>query len=374
LSVELIDSNIEEIPTPALLINLEAMDKNLGIMAKYYESKPFASLLPHQKGHRLPIIARKQISAGAKGVSITSLGLAEYYTNCGIKDILITNKIYGDNKIKRVCQLSKEASIILSVDNVRNIKHISEIALSKNTRIDIAAEIYMGTGSSGIEIDKADSLTRNIVKYKGVNFRGFWWHQNSLASIKNFEDRKNRHFNTLNKVATLKDEIEDAGINVEMLSGGYTCTWNITPEYPHLKNIGVQAGSYVFSDWCSHEIEGLQTFNYALTVLTRCISIPKPGEAIFDFGLNSCSNESTYDYHRIVGPMFKDTIGIKSVNQREEISSVVFDQDNTKLKVGNLYQIIPPHSDTTAKLHNKYYCIRKNIIENIWINYGRGLL
>ena len=107
-------------------------------------------------------------------------------------------------------------------------------------------------------------------------------------------------------MAILKDEIEDIGINVEMLSGGYSCTWNITPEYSRLSDIGVQAGSYVFSDWCSHEIEGLEVFDYALTVLIKCISAPEPDRALFDFGMNSCSDGATDNYHRVIEPRFKD--------------------------------------------------------------------
>ena len=83
----------EEIDTPALLIDLDALEKNLRTMGDYYRRKKGSALRPHQKGHRLPIIAKKQLKAGAKGISMTSLGLAEYYVNCGIDDILITSEI-----------------------------------------------------------------------------------------------------------------------------------------------------------------------------------------------------------------------------------------------------------------------------------------
>jgi D-serine deaminase-like pyridoxal phosphate-dependent protein len=158
-----------------------------------------------------------------------------------------------------------------------------------------------------------------------------------------------------------------------MLSGGFTCTWNITPEYSKLRNVGVQAGSYVFSDWCSHEVEGVEKFDYALTVLTKCISTPKCGEAIFDFGMNSCSDEATDDYHTVVGPKFKELTGIKEIRQREEISLAKYENPNKKITVGDVFELIPSHSDTTAKLYDKYYCLRKNKVEAIWPNYGRGL-
>jgi len=363
----------EEIDTPALLIDLDILEKNLKIMADYYRSKKGAALLPHQKGHRLPIIAKKQLDLGAKGVSMTSFSLAEYYVNCGISNILITSEIYGANKIKRLCSLSKHADVTVGVDNLQNVRQLSEMALANNTRINVAVELYMGRGSCGVEIANVKSFVKEIMKYRGVNFRGLWWHQGSLAQMRSWEARRKAHFKTLDRVAELKDEIEDAGINVEMLSGGYTCTWNMTPDYPRLKNVGVQAGSYVFSDWCSHETEGLEVFEYALTVLTRCISTPKPGEALFDFGMNSCSDEATDDYHEIVGPKFKDLEGVKRIYQREEISAVTFDESDGKIKVGEVFELIPPHSDTTAKLHDKYYCIRRGKVEAVWPNYGRGL-
>ena len=366
--------NKEDIDTPALLIDLDALEKNIKTMADYYRSKKGAALLPHQKGHRLPIIARKQLASGAVGVSMTSLGLAEYYVNCGITDILITSEVAGVNKIKRLVSLSKHANITVGVDNLENAKQISEIAIANHTKVNVAVELYMGRVSCGVEIEEAKRFVKDLVKFRGINFKGFWWHQGTLSAIKSWEERKRRHFETLDRVAALKDEVEDAGINVEMLSGGYTCTWNITPEYPHLKNIGVQAGSYVFNDWCSREIEGLEVFECALTVLTRCISRPKRDKAIFDFGMNSCSDEHTHNYHNVVGPKFKDLEGVKSIYQREELAAVTLENPDREVRVGDVFEVIPPHADTTAKLHDKYYCIRKGKVEAIWPNYGRGLL
>jgi D-serine deaminase-like pyridoxal phosphate-dependent protein len=92
--------------------------------------------------------------------------------------------------------------------------------------------------------------------------------------VRAWDERKREHFKTLDRVTESKDNSEDAGIDVPMISGGFTYTWNITLHYPRPKNVEVEAGSYVFSDWCSNAIEGLEEFGYALTVLTRCISKP----------------------------------------------------------------------------------------------------
>lgn len=371
-----IGSDKEGLDTPALLIDLDALEKNIKTMATYYREKKGAALLPHQKGHRLPVIAKKQIDAGAKGVSMTSFGLAEYYVRCGIDNILITAELYGKNKIRRLCSLSKHADLTTSVDNIENVRQISEQALSSGTKVNVAVEIYTGRSSCGVDINNVKSFVKELVKFRATNFKGLWL-LGPESSMKSFEDRQRSHFGWLDKLAKLKDEIEDAGISVEMLSSGQLCTWNITPEYPGLSNVGVQAGNYVFSDWCTRGYEGLEVFDCALTVLTRCISRPKPNEAMFDFGMISCSHEETEDYFKVIGPIFKDPAiqeGVQEIGLREELALAVLKDPNRDIKVGDVLEMVPPHADTTAKMYDVYYGIRNNEVEVIWPNYGRGLL
>lgn len=370
-----IGADKEEIETPALLIDLDVLEKNIRTMADYYRSKKGAALRPHQKGHRLPAIARKQIDAGAAGVSMTSLGLAEFYVNSGIDDILITAEIYGRSKIAKLCTLSKHSNVTVGVDSIENVRQLSEAASALDTKINIAVEIYLGKSRCGVQIEEAKSFVEQLVRVRGVNFKGLWWHHKfSDATMNDFELRRKETFETLDNIARLRAEIEDSGVSVEMLSGGHTCTWNITPEYPRLSNVQVQAGNYVFNDWCSALVKGTEVFDYALTVLTRCISRPAPDEAMFDFGMNSCADECGENYWKVVGPKFKDIQGIDETYEREEISFARLKEPATKMRVGDLLEVIPPHADTTAKLHDKYYGIRKGKVEVIWPNYGRGLL
>ncbi|MBU7031280.1 MAG: alanine racemase [Theionarchaea archaeon] len=374
LESSIIGKSIEEIDTPALLIDLDIMEKNLKTMADFYKKTPGAALRPHQKGHRLPLVAKKQIDTGASGVSITALGLAEYYVSCGIENILITNEIEGTNKMRRVCTLSKLADVTVGVDNMENIKHFGAIAGEQNTVVNVGVELYMGTGTCGVQVETALPFIKELTTIDHINFNGLWWHQGSLADIIEWDKRKEVHFKTLNNIAVLKDSLEDAGIDVPMVSGGFTCTWDITPLHPTLKEVEVQAGSYVFSDWCSHESEGLEVFDYALTVLSRCISRPQSDEALLDAGMNACSDEHTDSYRDVVGFRVKGVKGISLVKQREELSMVKFESPYTEIRVGDTVELIPPHSDTTAKLHDTYYCVRKGVVEAVWPNLGRGLL
>lgn len=363
----------KDLDTPCLLIDLDKIEKNIKTMADYYNKKEGAALRPHQKGHRLPIIGKKQIEAGATGVSMTSLGLAEYYVRCGLENILITNEISGAHKLKRVAALSKQADITVGVDSMENVNRLADIARNTKTTVKVGVELYMGTGTCGVTIKDALPFIKKITSVKGVSFAGVWWHEGSLADIIDWEKRKKAHFETLKKVTALKNDLKKENIACDIVSGGFTCTWDITPEYTPLKNVEVQAGSYVFSDWCSHESEGLDAFDYALTVLTRCISRPKPDEVCFDAGMNACSDEHTDSYLNVVGYKIKGMDKIKRVKQREELSMVKFEQPS-KIKVGETVELIPPHSDTTAKLHDFYYGVRNGKVEAVFPNYGRGLL
>jgi 3-hydroxy-D-aspartate aldolase len=362
----------EELITPALLIDLDALEKNIRTMSEYYRSRKNAGVIPHQKGHRLPIIAKKQLEEGARGVSMTSLGLAEYYVQSGIDNILITSEIYGKRKVDKLCGLAKQANITVGVDNLENVRQLSATALENHTVIKVAPELYAGRTSCGVESSKMKDFVKDLSAYRGVQFEGFW-HHGQESNIAKFPERKVAHFNTLDEISRIKDEIEDAGTEVRFVSAGYTCTWNITPDHS-LKNVLVQAGSYVFSDWCSHNhLEGIEAFDCALTVLTRCISRPKTDEAMFDFGMNSCSDECGEDYHKVVGSFFKGLDGVERVTEREELALAVFDRPREDVKVGDTFEVIPAHSDTTAKLHPCYYGTRDDLVEVVWPNYGQCL-
>jgi len=370
--VDYVGMRKEELITPALLIDLDALEKNIRTMSEYYRGRKNAGIIPHQKGHRLPLIAKKQLEEGAIGVSMTSLGLAEYYIQSGIDNILVTSEIYGKRKIDKLCGLAKQANITVGVDNLENVRQLSETALDNHTVIKVAPELYAGRTSCGVESSKMKDFVKDLSAYRGVQFEGLW-HHGQESNIAKFNERKVAHFNTLDEISRLKDEIEDAGTEVRFVSAGYTCTWNITPDHS-LKNVLVQAGSYVFSDWCSHNhIEGIEAFDCALTVLTRCISRPKTDEAMFDFGMNSCSDECGEDYHKVVGSFFKDLDGVERVDEREELSLAVFDRPRDDVKVGDTFEVMPAHSDTTAKLHPCYYGTRDGLVEVVWPNYGQCL-
>ena len=123
----LIGRHKSEIDTPALLLYMDIAEKNIRRMADYFKDKE-CKLRPHMKTHKLPLIAKKQLEAGAIGITCAKLGEAQVFLDSGIEKILIANEVAGQTKIKRLVELSRNRDLIVCVDNYENARQISEVA------------------------------------------------------------------------------------------------------------------------------------------------------------------------------------------------------------------------------------------------------
>ena len=97
-----------EIDTPALLLDLDVMEENLRAMAAFFASRP-QKLRPHFKTPKTPEIARRQLEAGAIGITASKLGEVEVLSRAGLGPILLANQIAGPQKIERLFRVAAEA-------------------------------------------------------------------------------------------------------------------------------------------------------------------------------------------------------------------------------------------------------------------------
>jgi D-serine deaminase-like pyridoxal phosphate-dependent protein len=125
---------INEIDTPALVVDLDEMEGNLERMAAFFAEKP-AKLRPHFKNHKSPFLARKQLAAGAIGLTCATVREAEVLVSNGIRRILIANEIAGSNQISRFAELSSEADVIVSVDDERVIAEIAAASRARSVTL-----------------------------------------------------------------------------------------------------------------------------------------------------------------------------------------------------------------------------------------------
>jgi D-serine deaminase-like pyridoxal phosphate-dependent protein len=351
----------EQLDTPALLIDLDVMDSNIKKMADYIRGVD-AELRPHAKTHKTPILAHKQMEAGAIGITCAKLGEAEVMVEGGIKDVLIANEIVPQQKIARLVNLARHADMMVAVDDPNNVENLSQAAQDKGVNLRILVDVDIGMKRCGVPPGKpALQLAQKVAGSRNLIFAGLMGYEGHTVTIPAFEDRKREAEKALTLLMDTKELVERSGLEVGIVSGGGTGTYNITGQFPGVTE--VQAGSYIFMDSSYRNV--LKDFDCALTVLTTVISRPTSDRAITDAGMKTVTKESGL-------PEVKGMGDVKVAHLSEEHGKLDLSNSDADLKPGDKIELIPSHGCTTINLHDYYFGLRDGKLEAVWSIAGRG--
>jgi len=351
----------EQLDTPILLIDLDVMESNIARMADYFRGVD-AELRPHAKTHKTPILTHKQIEAGAIGVTCAKLGEAEVMVAAGIKDVLIANEIVPHQKIARLVNLAKHADMMVAVDDPINIENLSQAARDKGINLRVLVDVDVGMDRCGVPPgEPALQLAQKVEQSKNLIFAGIMGYEGHTVAIPDFEERKREAEKAMTRLIQTKELIQRNGLEVSIVSGGGTGTYNITGQFPGMTEI--QAGSYILMDTFYSGV--LNDFDCALTVLTTVISRPNKDTAITDAGMKTVTKE-----FGLPGVKYLD--GVEVVSLSEEHGKLDLSNSGANLKPGDTLELIPGHGCTTINLHDRFYGIRNGILEAIWDIAARG--
>lgn len=352
---------IEEIDTPALIIDLDVMESNIARMAAFMAGTS-AKIRPHSKTVKTPVLAHKQIAAGAEGICCAKVGEAEVMVAGGIRDIFITNQVVTRAKIARLMSLAHQADIKVATDTAENVADLARAATLAGVELKVLVEVDVGMHRSGVEAgEPALTLATEIERAKGLRFEGLMGYEGQCVFVPDFETRETRTRAALQPLAETAELIERSGIPVRTVSSGGTGTYNITAQLPRITEI--EAGSYVFMDGRYRSV--LQDFDCALTVLSTVVNRPRPDRATIDAGVKAMSTDFGL-------PQPMGLPGAELTGLSEEHGHVKVEGEATNLRVGDLVRIIPSHCDTTINIHSHYFGVRKGVLEAVWEIGARG--
>ena len=244
---------IDELSTPALLIDLDRMDANLRKMADHAHGKNIG-LRPHTKTHKCPIIAKMQIDLGAVGVCATKVSEAEVMVAAGVGNVLITSPVVTLEKISRVVALAKKSSgIQIVVDNAKTIDDFNEAAKAAGIVLRVILDLDTGTKRTGSAAGKpAVVLAQQVDSRDALQLDGLQAYAGHLMHITGHAQRKSHSVAAFSKAIDTKERIEKAGIDVNVLTGGGTGTFDIDSDIGPVTDL--QVGSYLFMDAQYREI------------------------------------------------------------------------------------------------------------------------
>lgn len=350
-----------ELDTPALIVDLAAMERNLQKMAGYFAGRT-VNLRPHVKTYNAtPVLAQMQLEAGAQGLTCAKLSEAEVLAAAGIKDILIANQVVGPKKIQRLVNLASYTDIMVAVDNYENVEALSHAAYQHGVSIRVLVEVNIGHNRCGVTpFDSTLSLSRTVIGAPGLKYSGLMGYDGHCTMRVDEIERaeKSREANTL--LVENRRFIEAAGIEVPIVSGSGTFTYRFAGEIDGITEI--QAGTYLLMDTTFREM-GVREFELTLSVMTTVISRAsypiEVDQAVIDTGRKSVSP--------LLGlPEVKHPQGAEVIALNQEHGKVALDVGLQGLKVGDKIELWVRDANCTINLFNKIYGVRDDIVETIW--------
>ncbi|UCB46842.1 MAG: DSD1 family PLP-dependent enzyme [Spirochaetota bacterium] len=358
-----------EIDTPALLIDLLAMEKNLKTMSDFFKGKE-ARLRPHVKLHKAtPILAHKQLEAGGTiGVTCAKLSEAETMAKAGIKDILIANQIVGARKIGRLVNLAMYSDVMVAVDSYTNITELSQAALSKGVQLRVLVEVNIGHNRCGVGPEKALEMARKVDASPGLRFMGLMGYDGHCTRCVDVVERETCSRKANQILAATKKKIEKSGLKVEIASGGGTYTYRYATQIGGVTEI--QAGTYLLMDTTFRE-SGVTEFELTLTVLATVISRPVR-DGVKNLAIIDLGRKAMHPYYGM--PEVKDPEGAKVVGMSQEHGKVELEGEACDLKVGDKIELWVRDANDTINLYDKFYAIREDIVEAVWDIPARGFV
>lgn len=351
---KIIGSRIEDLDTPALLIDLPAMQRNIERMASAFRGRP-CQLRPHFKNNKCTHIARLQLAAGsAVGMTCAKLAEAEALADAGIKDVLIANQMVGTRKLERLVELARRITLTVAVDDVEQATALSKAADGAGVVVGVLVEVDIGMGRCGVAPGASSrDLALKVAKMPGLRFDGLQAYEGHLVSVADLAERRAKTLAAFEQAIHTRRMIDEAGVIVRIISGGSTATFDITGRIDGINEL--QAGTYVTMDASYKRLR--PEFENALSVAARVISRPKPDVAVADVGMKGVSPE-------FGPPLVKSNPDAVIPNFTSEEHCVIHNIPTAKL--GDLIELIPGHACTTCNLHRELLVHEAGRIVDVW--------
>ena len=360
--------SIDEVSTPALIVDLDAFENNVKIMRDFIR-KTGVRHRAHAKTHKSADIALYQIEHGdACGICCQKVAEAEALVDGGIKDVLVSNQVVDPKKIDRLAQLAKKARVLVCVDDIGNVDDLSVSAGKHGVTIECLVEIDCGAGRCGVQWgDPVVAIARKIAASNGLTFSGIQAYQGAAQHIHDFEERKGKIDIAVKQVSETIDMLKAEGLECDIIGGAGTGTYYFEGESGIYNEM--QCGSYIFMDADYQRVKDqsgglISEFENSLFILTSVMSKAKPDKAICDAGLKAQSVDSGL-------PVIYGRDDIEYIKCADE-HGVITDPNNT-LKLNDRLKLVPGHCDPTCNVYDWFVGVRGDKVECLWPITARGM-
>src|SRR5580704_3041106 len=348
----------DELITPALVLDIDAAQRNIDRMADKLKSMGKASIRPHYKTHKSPDLARRQLQAGAGGLSMATVWEAAVLAAAGMDDLFVVNTVSHPAKLRTLAELARNHRILVAVDETANAASASAAAVTAGSTLGIMVEVDTGMDRCGTD-NAADCLAvaRKVADLPGLRFEGITGYEGHCSMTPDHDLRHERQRAAMKFFTDVAGQLEADGIPCPIRSAGGIATWNWTAAYPGVTEI--QAGTYVVMD--NFHGQMVPGFEHSLTIQATVIS-RQSGKVIVDAG-----NKSVAD------PADVTMVGHDHKVLRFDEEHGIFDAaGGSSLRVGDPVALVPGYSPSTVNWYDAYHVVHDDIVVDIWPIIPRG--
>ncbi len=356
---------VDQVDTPALLIDLDAFEYNLARMADLLRPTG-ARLRAHAKTHKSPVIARRQMALGAVGSCVQKVGEAEILAWGGVPDILVSNEVVAPVKLARLVALGRLARVAVCADDSHQVALLEQAAEAAGHRQTVLVEIDAGMGRCGIAPGPAAvALAQQIAASSHLRFGGLQSYHGQAQHFRTMDERAKAIGHTVDVTRRTIEQLRQRGLDCGIIGGGGTGSFEIEAASGVFTEI--QAGSYCFmdADYARNQGGTSSGFKQALFVLATVMSA-RPGVAVLDAGHKAFSTDSGL-------PLVWFRPEIRMTGASDEHGKLEW-QDGDGLRLGEPVWLTPGHCDPTVDRFDWYVGVRDGRVECLWPVAARGAL
>jgi D-serine deaminase-like pyridoxal phosphate-dependent protein len=355
---------LDEVDTPALIIDLDAFEANLDAMAASLDGTGIR-LRAHAKTHKSPVIAKLQIARGAIGQCVQKVAEAEILAWSGVPDIIVTNQVVGAAKLARLCALTAITRIAVCVDDPRQIEALEASAAAAGTALSVLVEIDVGMGRCGVQPGPdAVALAQQIAASPHLIFGGLQAYHGSAQHMRSPDQRRTAIAAAADAARRTVEQLRQQGLACPIVGGGGTGTF--AHEIASGIYTEIQAGSYVFMDADYARNQAGPNFCQALFVLSTVMSTAMPGVAVLDAGLKALAVDSGL-------PLVWERPGVAYVGASDEHGKLICEPGTTP-GLGEKLLLVPGHCDPTVDRYDWYVGVREGRVACLWPVAAHGAM
>jgi D-serine deaminase-like pyridoxal phosphate-dependent protein len=361
---------VSDLETPALLVDLDVMERNLSRMAGYCRERDLR-LRPHTKTHKTPELGRRQLDLGAAGLTVAKVGEAEVMVCANPPELLIAYPIIGRRKLDRLMDVAAKTPVTVAVDSVFAARQLSDAARQRQVQLGLLAEVDVGLGRVGVEPgEPLRQLVQQIQRLSWISLEGITFYP---GHIKLLDEEGLQQIDQLGQtVESILKDLRRIDFTPKIVSGGSTPTWFHSHRVPGLNEI--RPGTYIFNDRNTVTSRACELEDCAASIMTTVVSTARKNQIIVDGGSKTFSSDRLSASTEVSFGHLVEAPGAVFTKMNEEHGYIDIRAAGRDFTIGDRVRIVPNHICAAVNLHETLYGVRGDEVEQVWKVAARGKL